>query len=618
MRVVDRLAPTRAIVGLESKGLVQMEMTRGRPELRLAHPLYGEVLHQRSRTRTRSVKRWLVRAMEGVGVRRNEDIIRLATWRLDAGEPVSGTLLTSAAQRAESLFAHELAERFARAATESGEGFEARLVLGQSLAGQSRYLEAEELLAGLVERAITDNELARAALARGSNLMFGLVRPAEAVVALENAEKATMDPNWRDELAALRAYCLVWSARGEDGLELAHQTLNRSTDIGRARLQALIAVAAGSLNRARFADVLEASEQGLPIARRLADDMPMAEAQLHGASWWALLGTGRITEAARLAEEQFTLAIDSSLYDAAAYLAVPYAYSALVQGRAKTATRRFLEVMPLLREHDVLGDQRLAASMLSQAAAIAGDLPTAEAALAEAESPSRPTARAILAEVFLRLGRAWVATAKADIATAGRMAVEAAEMARNLGAVALEAVVLHHAVRLGDASDVVSRLKQLAAQVPGSIADPFARHAAAVLARDGAALDSLSATFEAMGSPLLAAEAAVDASSAHSAAGYGQRAGASRHRATALAAQCEDASTPALALLAAEEPDPLTRREREVAILAARGLTSKQIADRLGVTVRTVDNHLSHVFGKLGLTSRQQLRTLAIHRPATC
>jgi DNA-binding NarL/FixJ family response regulator len=198
------------------------------------------------------------------------------------------------------------------------------------------------------------------------------------------------------------------------------------------------------------------------------------------------------------------------------------------------------------------------------------------------------------------------------------MAVEAAEMARNLGAVALEAVVLHHAVRLGDASDVVSRLKQLAAQVPGSIADPFARHAAAVLARDGAALDSLSATFEAMGSPLLAAEAAVDASSAHSAAGYGQRAGASRHRAAALAAQCEDASTPALALLAAEEPDPLTRREREVAILAARGLTSKPIADRLGVTVRTVDNHLSHVFGKLGLTSRQQLRTLAIHRPATC
>ena len=69
-----------------------------------------------------------------------------------------------------------------------------------------------------------------------------------------------------------------------------------------------------------------------------------------------------------------TLAVDSHLYDAAAYLAIPYGYSALVQGRAKTATRRFLEVMPLLREHDMLGDQRLAVSMLSQAAAIAGDL----------------------------------------------------------------------------------------------------------------------------------------------------------------------------------------------------------------------------------------------------
>lgn len=611
VRVVEQLAPPEALAELESKGLVQVEMTRGRTEVRLAHPLYGNLLQQRSRTGTRGIKRRLVRAVEEVGAGHNEDIIRLATWRLDAGEPVAGELLTSAAQRAESLFAHELAERLARAAIESGEGFEARLALGQSLTGQSRHLEADQLLAGLVEQASSDTQLARAALVRGANLMFGLVRPQEAIAVLADAEKALLDPRWRDELAALRAYCLVWSARGEEGLALAHQTLNRSRATGRARLQALIAVAAGSLNRAQFADVLAASQQGLPDARLLADELPMAEAQLHGARWWALLGTGQIAEAARLAEEQFTSAIDSRLFDAAAYLAVPYGYSALVQGRARTATRRFLEVMPLLREHDVLGDLRLAVSMLSQAAAIAGDISTAEAALAEAETPSRPTARTILAEVFLRLGRAWVATVKSDTTTAVSMAVEAAEIARNLGAVALEAVALHHGVRLGNAAGVASRLQDLAAQVPGSIADPFARHAAAVLARDGAALDHVSTTFEAMGCPMLAAEAAMDAARAHWETASAMRARVSRHRARALAAQCEDTLTPALALLTVDEPSPLTPREREAAILAAQGLTSKQIADRLGLSVRTVDNHLSHVFDKFGLTSRKQLQTLA-------
>jgi ATP/maltotriose-dependent transcriptional regulator MalT len=397
-------------------------------------------------------------------------------------------------------------------------------------------------------------------------------------------------------------------------LVLARQTLSRASDTSRARLQALIAFAAGSLNRARFVDVLDASDEGLPIARRLADEMPMAEAQLHGARWWALLGTGRIAEAARLAEERFTLAIDSRLYDAAAYLAVPYGYSALARGQARTATRRFLEVMPLLREHDVLGDLRLAISMLSQSAAIAGDLSTAEAALAEAETPSRPTARTILAEVFLRLGRAWVATAKSDTTTAVSMAAEAAAIARNLGAIALEAVALHHGVRLGDAAGVASRLQELASQVPDSIADPFARHAAAMLARDGSALDHVSATFEALGSPLLAAEAAMDAARAHLEKAAGIRARASRHRAAVLAAQCEDVLTPALSLLAVDEQDPLTRREREVATLAAQFLTSKQIAGRLGVSVRTVDNHLSRVFDKLGITSRQQLQTFATHQ----
>jgi DNA-binding CsgD family transcriptional regulator len=51
----------------------------------------------------------------------------------------------------------------------------------------------------------------------------------------------------------------------------------------------------------------------------------------------------------------------------------------------------------------------------------------------------------------------------------------------------------------------------------------------------------------------------------------------------------------------------LTGREREVAELAASGVASKDIADRLFLSVRTVENHLQHAYAKLGLTGREQL-----------
>jgi ATP/maltotriose-dependent transcriptional regulator MalT len=54
-------------------------------------------------------------------------------------------------------------------------------------------------------------------------------------------------------------------------------------------------------------------------------------------------------------------------------------------------------------------------------------------------------------------------------------------------------------------------------------------------------------------------------------------------------------------------PDSLTRRERQVAELAASGYTATQIATRLHIGVRTVETHLAHSYAKLGVTSKQQL-----------
>ncbi|MFS8099295.1 helix-turn-helix transcriptional regulator [Lentzea alba] len=57
---------------------------------------------------------------------------------------------------------------------------------------------------------------------------------------------------------------------------------------------------------------------------------------------------------------------------------------------------------------------------------------------------------------------------------------------------------------------------------------------------------------------------------------------------------------------------PLTRREREIAVLAARGLTNKEIASSLVISVRTVDNHLSNAYAKLGIATRGELALILL------
>jgi DNA-binding NarL/FixJ family response regulator len=63
---------------------------------------------------------------------------------------------------------------------------------------------------------------------------------------------------------------------------------------------------------------------------------------------------------------------------------------------------------------------------------------------------------------------------------------------------------------------------------------------------------------------------------------------------------------------AQHQPPGLTPREREVAHLAARGLTNCQIADALVIAEKTAANHLQHVLDKLDLHTRTQLAARAV------
>jgi two-component system, NarL family, response regulator LiaR len=65
---------------------------------------------------------------------------------------------------------------------------------------------------------------------------------------------------------------------------------------------------------------------------------------------------------------------------------------------------------------------------------------------------------------------------------------------------------------------------------------------------------------------------------------------------------------------AEEQPEPLSEREREVLSCAAQGLTNKQIGARLHISDRTVQGHLQHIYGKLGVSTRTEAVTAALER----
>jgi DNA-binding CsgD family transcriptional regulator len=158
--------------------------------------------------------------------------------------------------------------------------------------------------------------------------------------------------------------------------------------------------------------------------------------------------------------------------------------------------------------------------------------------------------------------------------------------------------------------DTSARLSELASMCDSPLVSARARHAVAIRARDAPELAGAASDFETLGAMLLAAEATAAAAEAFSRAGDRRAATAALRRSSELAAACEGAATLGLfhaATVGATMAVPLSGREREIAMLAAAGIASKDIADRLFLSVRTVNNHLQHAYTKLGVSSRADL-----------
>jgi DNA-binding NarL/FixJ family response regulator len=206
-----------------------------------------------------------------------------------------------------------------------------------------------------------------------------------------------------------------------------------------------------------------------------------------------------------------------------------------------------------------------------------------------------------------RLAQAWVAAAEGSVSEAVGLARQAAEVAASQHQPAVEVLALHTAVCFGDRT-VAEWLAQLTTQVDGPRAPAAAAHAAALAADDGAALQAASVQLEQIGALLLAADAAAQAAAVYTRQGRRGSAHTAATRAHHLAQACEGARTPALVAIAA--PLSLTHREREIVTLAANGLSNREIAQRLVVSVRTVENHLYRACTKLGTTDRTELAAL--------
>ncbi len=75
-----------------------------------------------------------------------------------------------------------------------------------------------------------------------------------------------------------------------------------------------------------------------------------------------------------------------------------------------------------------------------------------------------------------------------------------------------------------------------------------------------------------------------------------------------------DEPAPSTASVPKESPPALSRREREVALLIARGLSNRRIAGELAISERTVTTHVDHILSKLGATSRARVAAWVVEQ----
>jgi DNA-binding CsgD family transcriptional regulator len=614
---LDGIADRRVLEELETREVIRVMTDDRRTTVGLTHPVYGEVIRsQMPVLRTRAIQRRLADQLDRRGAQRREDVTRLALWRLEAGGDVDVDVLLRAGRLALVGRDADLAGRLAAAAADRGAAVRAAPIAVEAATLGADPEGVEHAVAKVWnDPALPDQD--RVHLARRLSMSrFSGGDLAGALTAVSEAEELLTDSTLRAGVQAQRAHLLASNGRPQEALDVLAAIDTDAADVtdGRLRIELAAARSTACLTVGRFQEARAAAQLGAQAQQDLPEWLARRGMATHLVNEaHALAYGGNYRDARLLIEGALESAKDRGALAAQVWFEVVLGEIERDCGYAQASIDHFESAVTLA----ALAGQQAALVWawvgVAQGRLLLGDIAGGSEALDRAEAVGdSPVATSWSTAMRTR---AWLLAGRGDLGGARKLLSTVATVVRGDGIWTFEATLHHDLVRFGDPDAAVDRLDALAEIVEGPLVQAFACHARAAAAMDRSAYEETLARFEAMDRVASAAEVALELADVLRRQGDARAAAAAARRSQQLVETSGGVRTPPL--LRGITVEPLTRREREVALLAATGLQSKEIAERLTVSKRTVDTHLDRIYRKLGVTSRDQLADALGPRPAT-
>ncbi|MGW1729267.1 LuxR C-terminal-related transcriptional regulator [Streptomyces sp. NPDC002306] len=593
------------VLTLEALTLIEVTDDGRRNIVRLAHPLYGETLRQTLPFyRRQDILLKHVERIESYGMRRREDAFHVASWRLAAtgtGDPHS--LIQAAAL---ARYAHDYRQvvSLLEAVPAEDRTSLTQLLLGEALSNIGEWERSENTLKEACRKAKSDSEITALNLARTFNLFWFAAKTDEAFTANAEAGLRVGSETGARHIRITEGTLFAASGRPDLALPLLSEldtTEDSALEINAwlwgAAMQSAALSATGKVNeackKARYA-----YSAHLALERNAAQTHPAS--QLNSLVL-ALTEAGNFAEALRVGRQAFADLLSARAPLPRVWTAFNMARAEWLAGHPLAAHTLFAESVALNRMHDHTRGLQLGLSGMAAASAILGNFDNARNELAEAQR-NFPMG---LLRGEERLGEAWIYACSGDIRKARSVLDEAARSARESGNVTSEMLLLTDIARLGGAKEVLARISELSTICDGELSATRRELVAALSIEDSEMLMNVAGRLAGIGADLLSAEAASYAATILRRRNQPYAAAAATNFAEASAARCGGVSTPLLITM--RSMAYLTEREREVALLAMRGTSSKEISSILGLSTRTIDNHLQRVYSKLGIGTRREL-----------
>ncbi len=599
--VLSEIVPLQVVEDLERRGLIEGGDRYGTPQLHLAHPLYGEAVTLRLTTARRArLCRSLADACESSPGLRQGHALRIAVWRLEGGGG-SPELWLDAAKVALRGDEYELAKRLARTAWDRGQMIEAAIVLSDALDLLSQHEELVTVLNAALLLAADDIDRTAIVTRLASALFYGEQGGERSDAILTKTAETVTDPSCRRFIEAQRGGLFLRTGNVAKTIEANRQLLSLQGDEAFAQACRDTAVAMALSGQAFSAIAL--AEHALSARQDLKDSEYFATPTIFVVAMAVALGeAGRLADAVAIAEAGYGASVERRNAHGQAWFGCILGLLLTAQGRLTSAEHLFKETATLFadRNHPSI---RWGLGGIALTSGQRGESAAATEAVAEMDTFA-PGMR--LMDIHLERGRAWAAVAAGDLQAANGIFWNASNLAEQWGQLSSQAAVLHDLVRIGDTQAAVAKLRQLEGRVDGDLMVARLAYARAAESGDPAVAAQAADHFEACGALLFAAEAACLEHRFAAKRGLNRQASGAVARSQRLLEYCEGARTPNIIFAGA--PSRLSGREREVALLAAEGLTSREIADRLFLSARTVDNHLQRIYLKLGVNGRLELK----------